>query len=316
MQEMCHVNVMRESYEITKLDPFINDKQRIKLICQKINPLANKIVLDIAYEGLAGVNLLKGILSNLNLDPKKTKIISAVESRDFEDYEVEITHTACCNAFNFYTMVKQKNIDWDAIKLSHYFIALSHRPNVSRAILIKYMLDFFKDESLLSFGFSGGITKEVKDILYPHTAPLFLDLDVSNVFRTDDLHVPPSDLMLKALFNIVLETNDALDTEIRLTEKTYKPFAWHQIPIFIAPQGHIKVVRELGFDLFDDILDNHNYSKNAQTYSLAVISLLKKILKKYDTLEKLQNLRATLMDRLKYNNSLLASYVERDGRVW
>lgn len=39
------------------------------------------------------------------------------------------------------------------------------------------------------------------------------------------------------------------------TEKTFIPFRTHQIPLFIALPNHASVLRKIGFDLFDDIID-------------------------------------------------------------
>lgn len=41
-----------------------------------------------------------------------------------------------------------------------------------------------------------------------------------------------------------------------LTEKSLKPFLLYQLPIFITYKGNLECLRNLGFDLFDDILDN------------------------------------------------------------
>lgn len=41
-----------------------------------------------------------------------------------------------------------------------------------------------------------------------------------------------------------------------LTEKSLKPFLLYQLPIFITYKGNLDCLRKLGFDLFDDILDN------------------------------------------------------------
>ena len=42
------------------------------------------------------------------------------------------------------------------------------------------------------------------------------------------------------------------------TEKTIKPFLAKQIPIFFALPNHVNLLRNLGFDMFDDII-NHDY---------------------------------------------------------
>jgi hypothetical protein len=44
------------------------------------------------------------------------------------------------------------------------------------------------------------------------------------------------------------------------TEKTAKAFLMLQLPIFVAAPGYVNELRNLGFDLFDDIID-HSYDK-------------------------------------------------------
>lgn len=59
----------------------------------------------------------------------------------------------------------------------------------------------------------------------------------------------------KSLFHIVAETY--IHQSI-LSEKTFKVFASGQIPIMCGAKHAIKHLRELGFDMFDDIID-HSY---------------------------------------------------------
>jgi hypothetical protein len=63
------------------------------------------------------------------------------------------------------------------------------------------------------------------------------------------------DVYKTSLFHIVAETsvNKSL-----LSEKTYKIFAVGQIPIMCGPQHAISHLRDIGFDVFDDIVD-HSY---------------------------------------------------------
>ena len=48
------------------------------------------------------------------------------------------------------------------------------------------------------------------------------------------------------------------DKLFTFTEKTIKPFLAKQMPLFFALPGHVNLLRNLGFDMFDDII-NHNY---------------------------------------------------------
>ncbi len=59
--------------------------------------------------------------------------------------------------------------------------------------------------------------------------------------------------------NIVTETNFDKDDIIILSEKSFIPLYYSQIPIIMASTNHIKKMRDLyGFDFFDDVV-NHDY---------------------------------------------------------
>lgn len=88
------------------------------------------------------------------------------------------------------------------------------------------------------------------------------------------------DIFNCALFNVVQESSIGADVRssdhqystlsplwqtvssdrIFFTEKSAKAFLMNQIPIFIAAPGMVQALRNLGFDVFDDIVD-HNYDK-------------------------------------------------------
>jgi hypothetical protein len=68
-----------------------------------------------------------------------------------------------------------------------------------------------------------------------------------------------------ALFNVICETayeplpgSDMLTHHYRpgLTEKSYKCFAMNQIPVWLAPYRAVACYRNLGFDVFDDVVDH------------------------------------------------------------
>ena len=91
-----------------------------------------------------------------------------------------------------------------------------------------------------------------------------------------------------------------------LTEKTFKAFAWHQVPIFVATLGHVDLVRGLGFDLFEDIID-HSYETcdDAYLYRMKIFLQLAKFLKKYPTVDDWNKLRKDIWPRLVANHELL-----------
>ena len=58
--------------------------------------------------------------------------------------------------------------------------------------------------------------------------------------------------------NLVTETHVSLGEHF-FTEKVYKPLAVGQFFILIAPPGSIAVLKSMGFDTFDDIIDHSRY---------------------------------------------------------
>ena len=58
--------------------------------------------------------------------------------------------------------------------------------------------------------------------------------------------------------NIITETWQSTD-EIHVSEKSFRPFYFMQLPIFVATHHHVKYLKNrFGFDMFDDLI-NHSY---------------------------------------------------------
>lgn len=65
---------------------------------------------------------------------------------------------------------------------------------------------------------------------------------------------------LNTLINVVTESV-YFDEMIHVSEKSFKPFAFFQLPIFVASQNHVSYMRDYyKLDLFDDFI-NHDYDK-------------------------------------------------------
>jgi hypothetical protein len=63
-----------------------------------------------------------------------------------------------------------------------------------------------------------------------------------------------------SFINVTTESNFETD-DIHITEKSFKPFYFYQIPIFFSTHNHLKVLNErYGFDMFDDLID-HSYDR-------------------------------------------------------
>lgn len=69
----------------------------------------------------------------------------------------------------------------------------------------------------------------------------------------------------KKIINLVTENTAGYDgtdnskyKTITFTEKAWKPFKTHQLPLYISLNGYVDIIRNLGFDVFDDFI-NHRY---------------------------------------------------------
>lgn len=118
------------------------------------------------------------------------------------------------------------------------------------------------------------ITKEFYTKVYNYDLPKTLDYDNRNaVFIYNEL----GDLY-NIILNLITEnvtgmtwgdvSNDKIYT---FTEKTIKPFLAKQIPLFFALPGHLNILRNLGFDLFDDVINNSYDNEQNHTKRLDLI---------------------------------------------
>jgi hypothetical protein len=93
--------------------------------------------------------------------------------------------------------------------------------------------------------------------------------DISEPYRNfDETHYPielrvnPREFVYhypvdSFLFDFAIETFLTSES-LLLTEKSYKPFYWHKIPLVLGNVGNQHYLESLGFDIFRDIID-HSY---------------------------------------------------------
>jgi len=320
------INIIDESYKITKLNPGIrvSFKQRIEKLCELINPNHDCIVLNGTGETALSINMVCAIIQKLKLTPEQTKIILNVDPKDFSEnnllgYDVTVDRTAnFCNWYNFYNILSTHNINWKNITLEHYILSLANRPTIERALYTKDVIDIFKENALASFGVGGKITKQMQDILEPYQTPMVIDINRKNFQNSYfhlDTHQDINPKMFSCLFKLVLETTVE---HLFISEKTFKAFAWHQIPIFVASEQHTRTLKDLGFDVFDDLFyellgyNLYNTPATQKSFRIKVKTLLLKIRQKYPTLAHIEDLRNSVWERLLHNNSRLSYYVKND----
>ena len=323
LESQITINIVNLSFLCVKTyGKFAPYNERLKTISKHINAhirgINKPIVINAIGEGVIILQLVKDIIPMLKCDINKITIIGSVEDYSIlKDYNYIVDYNGTCNWYNFYTELQKNNIDWKNIQINKALLSLTNRPNVSRAMITKYLLDNFKNDSLVSFGLNqvnthtqSVLTKE----MYPYELPIVIDKNVSTL---ESQHLPPNDIIHQCLVQIVNETLEHNDNYIFVSEKSFKVFAWHQLPIFVTVQGHVQKIRELGFDVFDDIFDGHLYDKESfsNTHTLKIFSTIKKFMDTYPTLEQQRDLRNKLWTRIEANNSHLAKLVAQSHTI-
>jgi hypothetical protein len=154
-----------------------------------------------------------------------------------------------------------------------------------------------------------------------HHFPMIVDLPHKHdgdYWSTAVMNVVPA--MAKSIINVISESSmDQYTYQYScwsrgmITEKTMKVYAACQLPIWHAVKGFVQYQRELGFDVFDDIID-HSYD-NVEN-PLDRIPLIVKELKKLtdQPLSALQDLLKVNWHRLQYNKnqtSIAADHIKQ-----
>ena len=105
------------------------------------------------------------------------------------------------------------------------------------------------------------INKNLYDTAKKYPLPKILDYNTKNpLYIYND-----TNYLYRTILNLVSENLTGMtegdisrENVMTFTEKTIKPFLAKQIPIFFALPNHVNLLRNLGFDMFDDII-NHDY---------------------------------------------------------
>ena len=146
------------------------------------------------------------------------------------------------------------------------------------------------------------ISPEVRDLL-----PIVFD---NEYVGNNDQHKIIDPEKINQLINVVVETFIGHGAPIEgrgfITEKSMKPFFYFQIPIWVAQKNTVKIIRELGFDVFDDFFENHYYDEIEKTEERIkeVVNLLDRILNRNINLDEFKR---SYKDRMMNNWNLLIS---------
>ena len=256
------------------------------------------VVLDFRCEGQDAV-LIKNLIEFLR--SVETKQVAAIFNAKVDvsklDYPAVSIVDYMVNHGEWFTKLQQHDLIWET---DCDFLCLMRRPSASRAQLGSKLLQQFRSVRM-SFG-SMYKLHQLKQYqpLFPDTAlPITLDGHIDNI---SDLQRDVSNpLFRKCAVNIVVESSAQNEpnvwNSVFVSEKTFKAFGMLQIPVWWAVPGVVDCVRNMGYDVFDDIIDHSYDQQEDQTIRLGlVIEQLKKL-----EIYNLAELRQTLRPRLAAN---------------
>ena len=187
----------------------------------------------------------------------------------YENIE-SLPYPAECNTLrlvynaHWHPILLKQNIPWQDLKMDRTLLVLMRRASESRCKLAKKILDKFdqKDVRITLGTFPKTIPDEWREMVNPYAYPIYVENDQAT---NEEQHNPQHNLFYTAPVQLVVETSNETDRlswrSIFITEKSFKVFAWHQFPIWYAVSGLVAKIRDMGFDLFDDLID-HSYDKD------------------------------------------------------
>lgn len=238
--------------------------------------------------------------------------------------------------FSYTKMSQVYNIDRSAIyEKQNGFCCLNGRLRSSRIMLLlelikrNILVPTKKDSNLISFLFytnedkidyeqydimvetSALLSESDKHILYEVRKHLPIKLIEEGEMET----VRPSLLLTgeytSKVLNFITENVSGMDCSagiVTFTEKAWIPFKLHQIPIYSSTPNYVSTIRNMGFDLFDDVV-NHSYDAEPDH--------LKRLQMAVDELERVRSLDLVEFYKENYlrfiKNNLLVDTLKMDG---
>jgi hypothetical protein len=164
----------------------------------------------------------------------------------------------------------------------------------------------FDSESSIDYDLSSTLKEEIGVILKNGSVKSKYEID--HVFKFGD----PGDYICEDTFsnaylNITTETN-FITEDVHITEKSFKPFFFYQIPIFLSSAFHVKKLKEIyGFDLFEDVV-NHNYD-NETNFKKRFSLVCDEINRIYNNRDEIKKFIINNKERFLKNNEIVSNII-------
>lgn len=202
--------------------------------------------------------------NNYNIDPQRIILWSGAKTVCQLPIKTVTTHDI------FLNNVAEQNARLQ-LRPTHHFVMLGRIPRIHRikaaVLILERRLDHYGYMSC-GCGYHGENSRAPYEQHVPtrwqHRFPMLLDGYVDGIQQHEGPITMPE--VTGAACNVILETSHEWNVpawnDPFLTEKTEKCFLLKQLPIWIAAKGQANMARDLGFDLFDDIID-HSYDNES-----------------------------------------------------
>jgi hypothetical protein len=294
--------------------------QKYQLHAQK-NNLTFKVLFLNLGEGVYYENF-KSHIAQLKLKynvPNENIIIFSL-AIPYKTYPVKhaITYRATCRE----DILPSSRAD---IIPTHHFVSLSRVPRKQRILanveILQRGLNQYGNMSICSMvqsidndrikTFTNIIPEELRDKF-----PTYLDGPTDESSKLDWFYtVDPR--ITHAAIHVVMETSyeypDPWGTQIAMiSEKSMKPLAWGQLPLFVCYGGQVNKLRELGFDLFDDFVD-HSYDNELDPDKriISVVNELERLCKS-KTVADLQQYKQANIHRFTENRQKTLDFFQNE----
>lgn len=273
------------------------------------------ILLDFRGEGQCD-QLISPLVDSINhlFGKKPVVLFNCIVKNNLLDYEYFCMPAWLTTHCHWFESFRVQTLDYS---VNHKFLALMRRPSLNRAKLARKLLNSVSSLKI-SFGSMSQSNElgEWKDYFLADMLPLTIDGQVDEFKQHDSAQ----DIFSTCLFNIVAETSSQHNRQgwlgMLITEKTFKAFALKQIPLWWAVPGLVDEVRNLGFDVFDDLID-HTYDQidNEDQRLTTLIDQITLIDAKY-SLDQCNDLRISIMSRLEYNFNLVLGLCDKQDDIF
>ena len=206
------------------------------------------------YNNNANMNtFVKNISSNLNV--YKSSFLPITYSKKFTKFNIEFKPDK-----KFLFLVQNRRLKPHRFATMCFLMKNNILPKTDWSFIENHMLgnfDFFKSIFLHNLLDDSSVYENEINVL----ANTIFKKNYHETTNDDskyilDFIIPET--FLDSYINITTESH-FVESDIHITEKSFKPFYFYQIPIIIGTYGHIKKMKELyGYDFYEDIVD-HSY---------------------------------------------------------